>query len=187
MPTAVFENHAATKKALLKHREKFLDGAKKRLESGRLAPGALSEQMAWTDTANAFSWLTKDDLGYAVGGYTLCSKVRVRAKSLGADKFEISFEEWSVQAFDCYNWDPGKGVGIPGASDTEMCCIENAGKGKHYRIRTDEWKNSYADSTKAGEVKATLPPPAPAPRPPTPAPAPGVFPPPPPPPPAPSK
>ena len=143
--------------------------------------------MAWTDTANAFSWLTKDDLGYAVGGYTLCSKVRVRAKSLGADKFEISFEEWSVQAFDCYNWDPGKGVGIPGASDTEMCCIENAGKGKHYRIRTDEWKNSYADSTKAGEVKATLPPPAPAPRPPTPAPAPGVFPPPPPPPPAPSK
>jgi len=135
------------------------NGTKKRLEKGNLAPGLLSEQIVWTDTANAFSFFTKEDLGYAVGGYTLCSRVRVQAKSLGAGRFEVTFVEWTVQAFDCYNWDPGKGVGIPGASDTDMCCIENAGKGKHYRIRTDEWKNSYADSTKAGEVNAILPPP----------------------------
>lgn len=152
MPTAIFESHAGTKKGLLKHRDKFLEGAKKRLAAGTLAAGALSEQMAWTDTTTAFDFLKQDDLGYAVGGYTLCSKVRVRAKSLGSGKYEVSFEEWTVQAFDCYNWDPGKGVGIPGAADNDMCCIENAGKAQHFRIRTDEWKNSDAASMKAGEV-----------------------------------
>jgi len=182
MPTGVFESHKETKAALMRHREKFLEGAKKRLESGTLLPGAESEQMVYTDTANAFSIFSKDDLGYAVGGYTLCSKVRVKAKKIDTNKFEISFVDWTVQAFDCYNWDPGKGVGIPGASDTDMCCIENAGKGKHFRIRTDEWKNSHPESMKNEEITATLPS---SPKVPVPAPAPPVFPPVPPPPPVP--
>src|SRR2546430_6786988 len=157
MPTDVFENNPKPKELLLKRREKFLEGAKRRLESGSLPLDVLSEQMVWMGTAQSFSYLHKTDLGVAVGGYTLCSKVRVKAKRMAANKFEISFVEWTVQAFDCYNWDPGKGIGVPGASDTEMCCIENAGKGKHFRIHTDEWKNSDTESTKPGEVVATLP------------------------------
>jgi hypothetical protein len=179
MPANVFANHKATKAQLLKHREKFLAGAKRRLEAGTLGPDALSEVIVWTDTANAFSFLKQDDLGYAVGGYTLCSKVRVKARKVGPDKFEVSFVEWNVQAFDCYNWDPGKGIGVPGASDTDMCCIENAGKAKHFRIRTDVWKNTDADSMKPGEITATLPSSKTTS---VPAPAPGVSPPPPPPP-----
>jgi len=158
MPANVFANHKATKAQLLTHREKFLEGAKRRLEAGTLAPDALSEEIVWTDTANAFSFLKQDDLGYAVGGYTLCSKVRVKARTVGPNKFEVSFVEWNIQAFDCYNWDPGKGIGVPGASDTDMCCIENAGKAKHFRIRTDVWKNIDADSIKPGVITATLPP-----------------------------
>ena len=157
MPTDVFANHKQTKDFLMESRQKFLNGAKKRIEDGTLSPDVLSEQMVWTSTRNAFSLLSRDDLGYAVGGYTICSKARVKVRKTGTNKFEVSFVEWTVQAFDCYNWDPGKGINLPGASDTDMCCIENAGKAKHFRIRTDEWKNTYAESMKPGEITATPP------------------------------
>jgi len=152
MPVSVFETHAETKKKLLnEHRVKFLEGAKRRLDAGTLTSGSTSEQMVWTGTANAFT-LPPDDLGLAVGGYTLCSRARVRADPVGGRKFKITFVEWTVQAFDCYNWDPGKGIGLPGLSDKNMCCLENAGKGKHYRIRTEQWSNKDPDSTRDGEV-----------------------------------
>jgi hypothetical protein len=154
MPISALEKHPETLKRLLEHREKFLDGARKRLESGALTPGGTAE-MVWTGTANAFAHL--DDLAIAVGGYTLCSKVRVKAEKVAEGKFKIIFEEWKVQAFDCYNWDPGKGIGVAGFDDTAQCCLENAGKAKHFRVRTDEWDNTDAASTKDGEVSATLP------------------------------
>ena len=148
MPTTIFENDKATKDQLSDvHREKFISGAKKRLKSGELAVGK-GVSMVWTDTANAFSFFNKTDLGLAVGGYTLCSKVKVSVTDKGNGKFELSFDEWTVQAFDCYNWDPGKGVGIPGATDNDLCCLQNAGKGRHFKIGTKPWKNSYLPSMK---------------------------------------
>ena len=60
--------------------------------------------------------------------------------------------DWTVQAFDCYNWDPGKGIGIGELSDKNMCCIENAGKGSHFRVRSDVWENKFAESKKDAEV-----------------------------------
>lgn len=145
MPVDIFKNHGVTKKKLLdEHRSKFIEGASKRLKDGRLKVGG-SAEMTWTGTANAFNYTT-EDLGIAVGGYTLCSKVKVSARSKGKGAVEIVFDSWSVQAFDCYNWDPGKGIGalFGGVNDKDLCCLQNAGKGKHFRIRTDAWNNDYA-------------------------------------------
>jgi len=147
MPIELFKNHSATKDKLEnEHRARFIDGAKKRLKDGRLKVGG-SAVMVWTGTAQAFN-LSKEDLGLAVGGYTLCSKVQVSAKDKGGGNVELTFDDWIVQAFDCYNWDPGKGIGglFGGVSDKDLCCLQNAGKGKHFRIRTDSWKNDYAPS-----------------------------------------
>src|SRR4030095_4328224 len=147
MPVDLFKNHSATKNKLEnEHRAKFIDGAKKRLKDGRLKVGG-SAVMVWTGTAQAFN-LSKEDLGLAVGGYTLCSKVKVSAVDKGGGNVELTFDDWTVQAFDCYNWDPGKGIGalFGGVTDKDLCCIQNAGKGKHFRIRTDSWKNDYAPS-----------------------------------------
>jgi hypothetical protein len=147
MPIDIFKNHTETKDQLLDtHREKFIAGAEKRLKSGKLKPGGGPVEMVWTDTANAFSLLSEDDLGLAVGGYTLCSKVKVSATDMGGGKTEITFDEWTVQAFDCYNWDPGKGIGLPGATDNDLCCLQNAGKSKHFRIHTAPWKNGHTPS-----------------------------------------
>lgn len=162
MPTNVFETHRATQTALMRHRDRFLEGARRRLESGLLAPGATSEEIVWTDTTSAFSIAGFDDLGLAVGGYTLCSKVHVRAAALGGNRYEITFVDWSVQAFDCYNWDPGKGIGVADASDNDMCCLENAGRGRHFRIRTDVWANTHSPSLVNATITATLPAAAPS-------------------------
>ena len=81
----------------------------------------------------------------------------------GQGRRKITFDKWTVQAFDCYNWDPGKGIGVPGADDNDLCCLQNAGKGKHFKIRTDAWDNSHAGSMAAATVSATLPSTAPPP------------------------
>lgn len=161
MPLAIFKTHPSTTDKLEnEHRDKFIEGAKKRLASGALTVGG-SVDMVWTGTAQAFDY-TETDLGLAVGGYTLCSKVTVsaRAKGTGGD-VEITFDKWSVQAFDCYNWDPGKGLGglFGGVSDKDLCCIQNAGLGKHFRIRTAEWSNDDAASMASAIIAATPAPP----------------------------
>lgn len=146
MPVDIFKDHSATKDKLAgEHREKFISGAEKRVKNGGLKPGAPAE-MVWTGTANAFSFLSVDDLGIAVGGYTLCSKVKVSVAAAGPKKYDLVFDSWTVQAFDCYNWDPGKGIGLTGADDNDLCCLQNAGKGKHFKIRTEVWNNTYAPS-----------------------------------------
>ena len=167
MPVDIFKNHKATKDQLRDvHRERFKEGAEKRLKDGRLAAGG-SAEMVWTDTANAFSFVGEDDLGLAVGGYTLCSKVKVSATAQSGGDIEVSFDTWTVEAFDCYNWDPGKGIGglFGGVSDNDLCCMENAGKGQHFRIRTDPWINTYASASfiispaaPASKPKPKLPP-----------------------------
>jgi hypothetical protein len=48
-----------------------------------------------------------------------------------------------MQAFDCYNWDPGKGIGLPFATDNDLCCLENAGRAKHFRVRTNPWTEVF--------------------------------------------
>lgn len=144
MNVDIFRNHPATQQKYGEHMAKFLEGAKRRFESGELKIGGPAVEMVWTDTANAFTPGEFTDLGLAVGGYTLCSKVSAKAldpKQTGGsrDYLWFRFDPWTMQAFDCYNWDPGKGIGLPFATDNDFCCLENAGRAKHFRIRTDPW------------------------------------------------
>lgn len=158
MPSSAFANEPATKDKLKnEHRKKFIDGATARLNDGRLTPGGTAD-MVWTGTANAFGAF--DDMAIAVGGYTLCSKVTVQAVAQGGNSYKITFQSWSVQGFDCYNWDPGKGIGVTGASDNDLCCLENNNKAKHFRVQCDPWDNKDPDSTKEEVVTAN--PPAPS-------------------------
>ena len=66
----------------------------------------------------------------------------------------LNFDEWKVQAFDCYNWDPGKGIGLSGAGldDSDLCCLENAGRGKHYFTYTPPWRNADRDADASAEI-----------------------------------
>ena len=144
---------------------KFKEGARKRFESGELKIGGPAVEMVWTDTANAFSSGTYNDLGLAVGGYTLCSKVSAKAldpKEVGGSKdyLSVRFDPWLMQAFDCYNWDPGKGIGLPFATDNDFCCLENAGRAKHFRIRTDPWTEAFpVETVRIAPEKPPAPPP----------------------------
>lgn len=171
MNVDLFRNHPATLQKQGEHMAVFKEGARKRFVSGQLKIGGPAVEMVWTDTANAFS-SDFNDLGLAVGGYTLCSKVSAKAldpKEVGGSKdyLWLRFDPWSIQAFDCYNWDPGKGIGLPFATDNDLCCLENAGRAKHYRIRTDPWKLLFPiESVRISEEK----PPAKQPTPPPPKP-----------------
>ena len=166
MPTSVFRDHNATKRKLgSEHRPRFIEGVRRRLADGRLAAGG-SVEMQWTGTANAFAF-KKEDLGLAVGGYTLCSNVKVSTADKGGGSVEMTFDSWRIQAFDCYNWDPGKGIGglFGGITDNDLCCLQNAGKGKHFRIRTDPWDNTHTSSmdkaTVSGPASSSTPAPSP--------------------------
>jgi hypothetical protein len=155
MPVDIFRDDKATKEKLEnEHRDKFIEGAKKRLASGALKPGAGQVSMLWTGTANAFSVAFFRDLGLAVGGYTLCSNVKVSASAGPGSKVTLNFDEWKVQAFDCYNWDPGKGIGLSGAGldDKDLCCLENAGRGKHFFTYSAPWRNTDRDADASAEI-----------------------------------
>jgi hypothetical protein len=156
MPVDVFKNHSATKEKLEgEHRNKFIAGGQRRLESGELKARGGQVEMVWTGTANAFNFLSMDDLGLAVGGYTLCSKVNVSAADKGGGTVEMHFAKWTVQAFDCYNWDPGKGIGMPGADDNDLCCLENAHRAMHFRVRCDPWNNDDTIATADAEIRGS--------------------------------
>lgn len=162
MPVDIFKKHSVTQDLLLNtHRNKFIEGAVKRLKNGQLKLGG-SVDLKWTDTGQAFQGAI-EDLALSVGGFTLCSNVQVTATDKGSGNVELTFNNWTVQAFDCYNWDPGKGIGnlFGGVNDKDLCCLQNAGKGKHFRIRTDPWKNDYAPSFAKETISTSSPPPPP--------------------------
>jgi Domain of unknown function (DUF4157) len=168
----IFRNHPATQQKYGEHMAKFKAGALKRYESGELKIGGPAVEMVWTDTANAFTPGEFTDLGLAVGGYTLCSKVSATAKDpkeVGGSKdfLWVRFDPWTTQAFDCYNWDPGKGIGLPFATDNDFCCLENAGRAKHFRIRTDPWPLVFPIEAMriSPEKPPTKPPTSPPPKP----------------------
>jgi hypothetical protein len=154
MPSPIFEAHDGTKDALATHREKIMEGVRKRLADGRMKPGVISEVIGYTGHANAFSFSSphSDDLAYSVGGFQLCSNVRAKATPAGDTTYNVDFVEWKCQAFDCYNWDPGKGIGIGQLDDTKLCCVENAGKAKHFLDHSTVWDNKDPDSTKGFSV-----------------------------------
>lgn len=154
MPSSIFEAHQATKDALGDHRDKIVAGVEKRLGDGRMKSGVVSDVIAYSGHANAFSMGSphSDDLAFSVGGYQLCSNVRAKATLLSDGTYNVDFVEWKCQAFDCYNWDPGKGIGIGALDDSKLCCVENAGKAKHFVDHSTIWDNKDPESTKGLSV-----------------------------------
>jgi hypothetical protein len=120
------------------HRPRFLEGARKRIASGVLVPGRPVE-MEWTDSVNA-PYFT--DLFYALGGFTVHSKVEVESMPQStAQAVVVRFVSWKVEIQDEYDWDQGKSTLIPGmgvVTDDEMLALQRAGYGRNYRI-TSEW------------------------------------------------
>jgi hypothetical protein len=115
------------------HRAKFIEGAKRRLASGQLAPGKPAA-MDWTDSVYA-PYLT--DLFYALGGFTTHSHVSVSVAACGQGKCIFTFDSWDLNVSDRYNWDPGKATLIPGVgsvTDDEMLALEQAGYGKPFDV-----------------------------------------------------
>ncbi|MGH8543023.1 MAG: DUF4157 domain-containing protein [Gammaproteobacteria bacterium] len=171
MKVDLFRDHPVTQQKYGEHMARFKEGGRKRFEAGKLKIGGPAVEMVWTDTANAFG-SDFNDLGLAVGGYTLCSKVSASAKDpkeVGGSKdfLWLRFDPWTIQAFDCYNWDPGKGIGLPFATDNDLCCLQNAGRAKHFRVRTDPWPLAFPPESVplSPEEAPSKPPTSPPPKP----------------------
>lgn len=135
MPSESFRNERFLLNHLrTEHRQKFIAGARKRIASGALKPGGAVE-MDWTDSVNA---TLNSDLWFALGGFTVHSKVRAQ---LSADGKTLSFPSWLTDISDVYDWDAGKSTLIPGigrVTDDEMAALEAAGYGKKFNITSEK-------------------------------------------------
>ena len=145
MPFSLFDKDTSVQLLLSIHRTKFMEGAEKRIKAMASKPtSSVIFDMQFSSSGNAFG-IPYTDLGLAVGGYLLCSSVEMKVTpdwSFGIDRYSFEFLKWDIQAFDCYNWDPGKSVPFVG-NDEELCCLQNDGRGKHYPIQTDQWANTH--------------------------------------------
>jgi hypothetical protein len=130
---AFFLDHLRTQ-----HRPRFIEGARQRIGSKVLIPGRPVD-IEWTDSVNSpyFS-----DLFYALGGFTVHSKVEVESMPQStAQSGVLRFVSWKVEIKDVYDWDQGKLTIIPGigvVTDDEMRALEHAGYGRSFRVRS-EW------------------------------------------------
>ncbi len=136
LAAAVFQNEAFLLKHLAtKHRQKFIDGAKRRIKDGTVAPGD-TFSMHWEDSVNA---PPDNQLFYALGGFTVRSEVSCKVNADAKANLALHFDDWKFTVYDEYNWDRG-GTMIPGIgyiADADMNCLEQMGYGKSFKINTD--------------------------------------------------
>ena len=139
-----------------KHRRVFLsqhDAAKGILPRIKKNPNNATYSMAWEDSMYAGA-LT--ELYFALGGFTLRSKVDVSVVKKDATTFEVTFDSWQAQAYDNYNWDHGKSVYIPGwgrIDDKDALRVEAAGKAKSFEIESNWWRVTQPGVLNAAEVR----------------------------------
>ena len=106
------------------------------------SPGAATYAMTWEDSTYAKAL---SELFFALGGFTLRSKVSVQVTPMpaGSNNYQVKFLSWEAQAFDNYNWDHGKSVHIPGwgkIDDKEALRVERAGRAKSFLIESHWWR-----------------------------------------------
>jgi hypothetical protein len=137
MPSSAFQNESFVLEHLKKrHRGRFIEGARRRFWSGQLAPGR-DVTMEWTDSVYA-PYMT--DLFFALGGFTIHSRVLVGLIRQAGNRFNLQFQSWETDISDIYNWDPGKSTMIPGmgqVTDDEMLALERAGHGRAFKITSE--------------------------------------------------
>ena len=120
-----------------KHRAKFIEGARKRLKTGELAPKKVIF-MDWTDSVNA---AFNSDLWFALGGFTVHSRVQVTVTVNPDGGQVLRFQLWQTDISDTYDWDAGKSTMIPGigrVTDDEMAALERAGHGKKFNVTSEK-------------------------------------------------
>ncbi|MEO6545002.1 MAG: RHS repeat-associated core domain-containing protein, partial [Nitrospiraceae bacterium] len=164
LPSSIFSKHSDVKAALLVWRGKFINAVERELKAGAFQPGQTVD-LAYESSAKSWSLKAKDDLAYSVGGFQLRASVQVKITKAGPDTYHGEFISWKSQAYDAYNWDPGKAVGpaellkmamrLP--SDSEMCCVEVAGKAKPFLMRTEPWTTTDKDVLKGFDVTVHIP------------------------------
>lgn len=119
------------------HRPRFLAGAGRRSARGELAEKDVETDMTWEDSVNA---PYPSDIYFALGGFTVRSKVRVKLIRRDEDgNGTIRFVSWLTSVFDEYDWDHGKATLVPGSgtvSDDELRALERAGYGRAFTIRS---------------------------------------------------
>jgi hypothetical protein len=131
-------------------RSRFISGAVTRYKDGRLTVGGDAD-MEWTDSLTA---PLTHDLFYALGGFTILSRVRVHCDRVESgriwDTVYFSFKSWQCEARDTYNWDAGKSTYIPGfgsITDEWMKYIEDNGSAKAFNVSSDPWTVTNAAVT----------------------------------------
>jgi RHS repeat-associated protein len=164
LPSSIFSKHSDVKAALLVWREKFVNAVERELKAGVFQPGQTVD-LAYESSAKSWSIKAKDDLAYSVGGFQLRASVQIQITKTGPNTYHGEFISWKSQAYDAYNWDPGKAVGpaellkmamrLP--SDSEMCCVEVAGKAKSFLMRTEPWTTTDKDVLKGFDVTVHIP------------------------------
>ena len=121
--------------------------------------------LAYESSAKSWSVKATDDLAYSVGGFQLRASVQIQITKAGSNTYHGEFISWKSQAYDAYNWDPGKAVGpaellkmaMRMPSDSEMCCVEVAGKAKSFLMRTEPWTTTDKDVLKGFDVTVEIP------------------------------
>ena len=116
---------------------KFKEGAIRRIGEGKT-----SFEMTWEDSIYAPGG---HKLFYALGGFTILSKVNAKAEKLSpADGgvWIVTLENWTCTVKDDYNWDPSKHTFVPGFGDVpdeDLRLLEANGIGKSFKIVSDPW------------------------------------------------
>lgn len=93
--------------------------------------------MEWTDSVNA---PLNSDLWFALGGFTVHSRVRGTVIADPVRGNILRFDRWQVDCSDVYDWDAGKSTWIPGigrVTDEEMLALERAGHGRSFRVTSE--------------------------------------------------
>lgn len=137
LPASSFQSEAFLIEHLKsKHRAKFIEGARKRLKTGELTPKKVVF-MDWTDSVNA---AFNSDLWFALGGFTVHSRVQVTVVVNESGTQSLRFSLWQTDISDTYDWDAGKSTMIPGVgrvTDDEMAALEKAGHGKKFNVTSE--------------------------------------------------
>jgi len=95
--------------------------------------------MEWTDSMDA-KW--GSELYWAMGGFTIISKVKMKVVAIKADKAKVKFTSWNCRVRDVYNWDEGKSVVYKTfkIKDDDAIKVEKAGRAKSFNMKSEPWE-----------------------------------------------
>eukprot|EP01084_Bolivina_argentea_P138593 243956_1 len=109
----------------------------------------MKEQICWCSSVNADK-KNNPDLYYSSGGFIMGTQSDITITRISSDEIQYSMPVVEQVFHDVYNWDPTKSVKIPffgHTPDTIGYCLEKAGRGKSFKIRT-----KWIEATKSGTL-----------------------------------